>query len=118
MPIPSGRPDRWTVAQRIRASFDPARSGDILVALKANITPIPDPSGGYVATHGSPWDYDRRVPILFWRRGMAAANRQEAVSTVDMLPTLAAMLGGIAVPAQIDGRCLEGIQGVACPRPR
>ena len=28
----------------------------------------------YVATHGSPWDYDRRVPILFWRPGMAGTT--------------------------------------------
>ena len=30
----------------------------------------------YVATHGSAWDYDRRVPVLFWRKGMAAAPKR------------------------------------------
>ena len=46
-----------------------------------------------MATHGSPWDYDRRVPILFWRAGMEAADRAEAIETVDIMPTLAASLG-------------------------
>jgi predicted AlkP superfamily pyrophosphatase or phosphodiesterase len=103
------------VQQRVRASFDLTRSGDLYVVLKQFISPIAKPSPGYVATHGSPWDYDRRVPVLFWRKGVAAAVRTEAVDTVDILPTLGAMVG-LAVPAgSIDGRCLGGAAGVRCP---
>ncbi len=112
-PIATTTPDRWTIAERFRASFDPARSGDLLVALRRNVTPIADTSK-YVATHGSVWDYDRRVPILFWRRGMQAAEREAPVETVDIMPTLAAMLG-LPPPQGIDGRCLMAIQGIACP---
>ena len=71
---PSGPPDSWTLIQRARASFDPLRSGDFYVMLKPRITPIADASRGSVATHGSVWDYDRRVPILFWRRGMTGVR--------------------------------------------
>ena len=85
-PRPAGR-----CRARARASFDPARSGDLLVMLKRHVTPIANPSSGYVATHGSPWDYDRRVPILLWRPGARANDRAEAVETVDILPTLAAL---------------------------
>jgi arylsulfatase A-like enzyme len=113
-PMPSGSPDRWTLLDRARASFDPDRSGDFLVLLRQHITPIPDTTR-YVATHGSPWDYDRRVPILFWRAAMPAANRNDSIETVDIMPTLAAMLGVRVDPASIDGECLTGIQGVACP---
>jgi hypothetical protein len=112
--MPSGSPDRWTLLERARASFDPDRSGDFVVLLRQHITPIPDTTR-YVATHGSPWDYDRRVPILFWRRAMPAANRNESIETVDIMPTLAAMLGVRVDPATVDGECLTGIQGVACP---
>jgi len=111
---PAGSPDRWTLQQRLRASFDPERSGDIFVVLKRNVTPIARPTSA-VATHGSPWDYDRRVPILFWRRGNAALSSETAIETVDIMPTLAAMVG-IPVPAgSIDGRCLREVRGVACP---
>jgi hypothetical protein len=114
-PLPTGSPDRWTMIERARASFDPARSGDLVVLLRRNIMPIAKPGPGYAATHGSAWDYDRRVPILLWRPGMAAAERTDAIKTVDIMPTLAAMLGVAVEAASIDGRCLNGIQGIACP---
>src|SRR3546814_13263852 len=72
-----------------RSSFNPDRSGEFIIALKPRITPIPEPGIGYVATHGSVWDYDRRVPILFWRRGIAGFEQPNAVMTVAILPTLA-----------------------------
>ena len=112
--MPTASPDRWSLIERARASFDFERSGDLVVLLRQHVTPIPDTTR-YIATHGSPWDYDRRVPILFWRPAMPAANRNDTIQTVDIMPTLAAMLGIRLDPASIDGKCLTGIQGVACP---
>ena len=86
-----------------------------MVLLKRDITPIPNPSGGYVATHGSPWDYDRRVPILFWRPGMRRNDRPEHVATVDIMPTLAAMLALPVDASKIDGRCLASAAVGPCP---
>ena len=115
MPIPTGPVDRWTLAERARASFDAERSGDLVILFRRTVTPIPRPGPGYVATHGTPWDHDRRVPIIFWRPGMAAAGRADPVATVDIMPTLAAMLALGPIPGPIDGRCLEGISGIVCP---
>ena len=114
LPIPTESPDKWSTAQKIRASFDAQRSGDLYVVLKKYVSPITKPSEGYVATHGSVWDYDRRVPILIWRKGMRPSDRQDHISTVNILPTIAAEIG-LALPAQLDGRCLNGVEGVACP---
>lgn len=98
--------DEWTLAERLRASFDPERSGDLLVVLKPHVTPIADPSV-YVATHGSPWNYDRRVPILFYYPGVEGYEQPLPVETVDIAPTLASWIP-LALPAdEIDGRCLE-----------
>ena len=106
-PIAGGSPQDWTLLQRARASYDAERSGDVLVLLKRGIMPIHNPAAGYIATHGSPWDYDRRVPMLFWRRGLSGFEQPAPVETVDIAPTLAALLG-IAVPAgEFDGRCLD-----------
>ena len=104
-PMPDGPPETWTLIQRARASFDPQRSGDLLVLLKPRVTTIAKPGIGYVETHGSPWDYDRRVPILFWRRGMTGFEQPLSVETVDIVPTLAATIG-LRV-AGLDGRCLD-----------
>lgn len=113
VPIPTGTPDKWSLIQRVRASFDAQRSGDLFVVLKRNVSPIAEPGVGYVATHGTLWDYDRRVPILFWRPGMAPSNRADHVSTVNILPTLAAEIG-LPLTRPIDGHCLT-IQGITCP---
>lgn len=105
-PPPSGPPDGWTLLQRARASFDPERSGDFYVVLRPQITPFRDTTND-VATHGSIWDYDRRVPILFWRRGMAGFEQPLAVETVDIMPTLAGLIGLPLAPGSVDGRCLD-----------
>ncbi len=107
MQVPSGSPEEWTLAQRSRASFHPDRSGDFIVLLKKGITPIASTQRGYVATHGSPWDYDRRVPILFWRSGIRHFEQPLSVMTVDIAPTLGALIG-VDIPAdETDGRCLD-----------
>jgi hypothetical protein len=115
LPMPSGSPLGWTVPQRIRASYDARRSGDIYVVLKQNVSPVAAPSTGYAATHGSPWDYDRRVPIVFWRKGAAPAASEQAVETVDIMPPLAAMIGLPLQRGSVDGKCLPAA-GVHCPR--
>ncbi len=112
--MPSASPDKWSLIERVRASFDPARSGDFYVVLKEHVTPIGHVTRS-VATHGTPWDYDRRVPIVFWRPGMAAATREEAVETIAIMPTLHAMLRPLAPAPEVDGKCLRAINGVACP---
>ncbi len=113
-PLPTTSPDRWTLVERARASFDDQRSGDFVVLLKQRVTPIAD-TKYYVATHGSAWDYDRRVPVLFWRKGMAASASDRPVETVDIAPTLAAWIGLPLQRGAVDGKCLSGVPGVTCP---
>ncbi len=106
-PVPTGNPQDWNLRDRARASFDLARSGDVVVLLDRAIVPIPGAVKGYTATHGSAWDYDRRVPLLFWRKGMRGFEQPAPVETVDIAPTLAAILH-LTVPAgSFDGRCLD-----------
>lgn len=112
-PAPRQPVDEWSLLDRVKASFDPERSGDFIVLLKPFVTPIPEAlaASGFVATHGSPWGYDRRVPILFWWKGMAGFEQPNAIETVDIMPTLASLIG-LGVPAgEIDGRCLDLIAG-------
>jgi predicted AlkP superfamily pyrophosphatase or phosphodiesterase len=116
-PSPSGAPESWTLLQEARASFDPERSGDLFVILKPRVMTIADPTKSYVATHGTPWDTDRRVPILFWRKGMQGFEQPLGVETVDILPTLAALIKLPVAAGEIDGRCLDLIAGPpsSCP---
>jgi len=111
-PKPTGSPDKWTLIQRLRASYYPGRSGDFLVVLKKDITPIFDTSRS-IATHGSAWDYDRRVPVIFWRKGIAGSSSESVVDTVDIMPTLAAWLGIPLARGAVDGHCLSAV--AQCP---
>ncbi|GAB5482866.1 MAG: alkaline phosphatase PhoY [Parasphingorhabdus sp.] len=112
MPMPQGPVQEWTMKERARASFHPDRSGDFIVLLKKSVTPIATAMRGYVATHGSPWEYDRRVPILFWRNGMSHFEQPLAVQTVDIAPTLATIIGLDVPQGEFDGRCLDIDGGV------
>jgi len=48
--------------------------------------------------HGSPWSYDREVPIIVRAPGWTAGERSDSPSMLSIAPTLAAILG-IAPPA-------------------
>ncbi|HJP69538.1 MAG TPA: alkaline phosphatase family protein, partial [Sphingomicrobium sp.] len=85
-PVPTTPPETWSLIQRARESYYPGRSGDFIVILKKDVTPIADTSNHYVATHGSAWDYDRRVPILFWRSGPEGKTIEHSADTVDIMP--------------------------------
>lgn len=58
-----------------------------------------------IATHGSPYTYDRHVPLIFMGPGFEPGRLDEVVATVDMAPTLASRLG-LTLPADLDGRAL------------
>ena len=108
-PLPDGPPADWTLLQRVRASFYAPRSGDMVVVLRRAVVPVPLPAtpAAYVTSHGSAWDYDRRVPILFWRKGIAPFEQPHGVETVDIAPSLAALIGLDVPKGTFDGRCLD-----------
>ena len=112
-PVPTTPPETWSLIQRVRASYYPARSGDFFVVLKKDITPIADTKRA-VATHGSLWDYDRRVPILFWRPGSSGAAVEHSAETTDIMPTLASMVGLPLQAGSIDGHCLKEVPEARC----
>jgi len=58
------------------------------------------------ATHGSPYEYDRRVPLIFMGGSIPAGFSEIAARTIDAAPTLAA-IAGAALPPDIDGKILE-----------
>lgn len=117
VPVPQGEPQDWTMLQRVRASFDPEHSGQVLMMTKRGVVPG-DPTPSYTATHGSPWDYDRRVPMLFWRKGMAGFEQPNPVETVDIAPTFASLIGLAEPLGTWDGRCLDidGSRADTCRR--
>ncbi|HKI96240.1 MAG TPA: alkaline phosphatase family protein [Gemmatimonadales bacterium] len=62
------------------------------------------------AVHGSPYDFDRRVPIVFMGPGITPGTSPGRARTIDVAPTLAA-LAGVPVPPDRDGRVLHRADG-------
>ncbi len=89
-------------ARLYRNSHHPDRGGDLLVQVDPGCLISPFEHG---TSHGSPYLYDRAVPIVFWGPGIPAGRVPGPAATVDIAPSLAARLG-IAVPDDLDGRAL------------
>ena len=60
--------------------------------------------------HGTPYWYDRHVPMLFLGPTVTAARDSSRASTLDFAPTLARLLG-IPHPEDLDGEALPGVIG-------
>jgi predicted AlkP superfamily pyrophosphatase or phosphodiesterase len=58
--------------------------------------------------HGSPYYYDRHVPMIFMGPGIAPGRDASRARTIDFAPTFAALLG-ITYPADLDGKPLSAI---------
>jgi predicted AlkP superfamily pyrophosphatase or phosphodiesterase len=83
----------------LRRSYYPGRTGDLAFVYERNWT---GPTG---ANHGSPQDYDARVPLMFLGAGIAPGQHAGTASPVDIVPTLSA-LTGVRMP-RTDGRVLR-----------
>ena len=94
-------------------SFHPDRSADVIVELIENYLTGATPRG---TSHGSAWDYDTNVPLIFAGPGIIPGEHGEYTRTVDMAPTLARLLG-ITPPDALDGRVLTvGLSFAGTPR--
>jgi len=78
------------------ASYFPGRSGDLFI--------VPRPywlmdwtAGGkprsYGASHGTPYNYDQHVPVIFMGFGIRHGEYFGEVTPADIAPTLAALCG-------------------------
>ncbi len=63
--------------------------------------------GGNTASHGSPYDYDSNVPLIFFGAGIAPGKSDAFVRTVDLAPTLAQLLR-VKPMEKLDGVVLTG----------
>jgi predicted AlkP superfamily pyrophosphatase or phosphodiesterase len=107
--------DRY--AQMYERAFHPERSGDVLFQSKPFYF-----NGSYGnretgSTHGSPYDYDTHVPLLFWGAGVKPGSYAQPVAIADLAPTLCALLG-ISAPAGNEGKAISDVMNVTVNRTR
>ena len=71
------------------------------------VTPVQGayPAGAQIAEHGSPYDDDARVPLIFYGAGIRPHRIVERALVVDAAPTLAHVIG-VTPFERLDGRVL------------
>jgi predicted AlkP superfamily pyrophosphatase or phosphodiesterase len=78
------------------ASYYPGRSGDLFLVPKPywlmDWTPAGKPRS-YGASHGTPYNYDQHVPVIFMGFGIRHGEYFDEVTPADIAPTLAALCG-------------------------
>jgi len=91
--------------QQFLRSFHPNRAPDIIIRYKEHYLYRMEEGG---TTHESPYGYDTHVPLVFWGPGIGAGWYERRVRTVDIAPTIAALLG-VKSPDDLDGVRLDEI---------
>ncbi len=91
----SYHPDRWIWGNGSEGS-------GVVYRFSEGYYPDTSPRG---TGHGTPYYYDRHVPLIFFGTGVSAGVSLDPVRTVDIAPTLAT-LAGIPLPTDLDGKPL------------
>ncbi|HXC51659.1 MAG TPA: alkaline phosphatase family protein [Candidatus Limnocylindrales bacterium] len=105
--IQGGKLPDTLVARSAARSFHPERSGDIHVVAKPGwqISFELPTSSQFATGHGTPWDYDTFVPLIFCGPGVPHAVIDRRVDATDVAPTIAALIG-VPAPARATGDVL------------
>ncbi|MCU1261756.1 MAG: type phosphodiesterase/nucleotide pyrophosphatase [Bryobacterales bacterium] len=88
---------------RVANGFYPSRSGDVFVVLEPYWL---FGGGSKGTTHGTTFDYDTHVPVIFMGAGIKPGKYYGSVAVNDIAPTLAAMLN-LETPSGSVGRILS-----------
>ena len=86
------------VDARLKNMVHPEKSPDIYLIPKKYWT-WRYPSG---SSHGSPYDYDAHIPLIFAKGGAKGRTISQTVYSVDIAPTVAKLLG-VPYPDDLDG---------------
>ncbi len=89
---------------RVLRSFYASRSGDMEVLLE----PYWIRGGTTGATHGTPYNYDTHIPLIFMGPGIRPGRYYTTAVLNDLAPTVAAMLD-IEIPSGSVGRVLSEV---------
>src|SRR5690606_31181521 len=86
----------------LQKGYNQKRSGDVLIVYRTAFIS----SGKTGSTHGSGYDYDTHVPLLFFGKGIKHGETLQKTGISDIAPTMSALLN-ISFPNAAIGQPLE-----------
>ncbi|HEX2616526.1 MAG TPA: alkaline phosphatase family protein [Flavobacteriales bacterium] len=93
--IMAGAADRQEDA--VRNGYMPQRCGDVQYTLNPGFFEAEGKMKGKGTTHGSGWNYDTNVPVLFYGQGIVPGEVLRRTAVADIAPTIS-MIVGCALP--------------------
>ena len=91
------------ILANVQRGFHQVRSGDVMFVLASGWINKWTKKG---TTHGSPYNYDTHVPLLWYGTNIKQGVRAEQVAIADIAATLSVLLK-IALPSACDGKVIE-----------
>jgi predicted AlkP superfamily pyrophosphatase or phosphodiesterase len=101
--LTNGQVQQDSISRAFTLGFFPQRSGDLFTLQEPYY--LFDASG---TTHGTPYDYDNHVPVIFLGPGIKAGSYRTRIAVNDIAPTLAEILK-VEQPSGSIGRILSEI---------
>lgn len=84
---------RTPITEAVLANFHEDRSGDIYVVFEPHWFVADFDGKSVTGSHGSPWNYDSHVPVIWMGPGIKPGKIVRRIETVDVAPTIATYLG-------------------------
>lgn len=94
------------LADMLRRSFFPGRSGDVLYVLAPYQMQIDKKTN---TTHGSPWQHDTHVPLFLMGPGFKPGRYDRKASPAAIAPTLSRLLNMTPPPACVEEALAEAL---------
>jgi hypothetical protein len=113
---PSALRQHWL--EMFARAYYPGRSGQIMIVPKQGHFFVNRDDPLYSFMHGSPWDYDTHIPLLFHGAPFVRKGAwPQAARQQDVAPTIAALIGATP-PATTTGHVLRNAIATSTARPR
>jgi len=97
-------------AKAIANGFMRQRCGDVVFAMRPGFLRSYPEWDGKGSDHGTAWNYDTQVPVIFYGKGVAKGEVLRRTSITDVAATVCAIIG-MALPNAADGQVVpEAVQ--------
>jgi hypothetical protein len=93
------------IGRRVQKSFQPDRSGDVIIVLKPYYLLTSRKTG---TNHGTPNSYDTHVPLMVYGPGIKPGTRTERVTPQSLAAILARAIG-VPAPAKAEAPVPNGL---------
>ncbi len=93
-----------SVGALVQNGYHQKHSGDVVFVLEPAVISYPEKG----STHGSSFNYDTHVPLLFYGKGITKGETLQKTEVIDIAPTISALLG-ISFPSGCTGNPIEEV---------